>query len=66
MPGARQLNRNLMFLLPFEIHYVRDVGVAGPNPVTPTIDFNRVYTPSLAYGSRCKRLTVPKTVPVST
>ena len=25
-------------------HNLRDVGVAGSNPVTPTIDFNRVFT----------------------
>jgi hypothetical protein len=36
-----------------------------PNPVTPTIDFNRVFSPPPAHGSRSKRLTVPKTVPVS-
>jgi hypothetical protein len=30
---------------------VRDVGVAGSNPVTPTIDF-RVFSPPPAYGSR--------------
>jgi len=24
-------------------HYLRDVGVAGSNPVTPTIDFNKVF-----------------------
>jgi hypothetical protein len=29
----------LMFLLTFIIRFVRDVGVAGSNPVTPTIDF---------------------------
>ena len=28
-----------MFLLYFISYYVRDVGVAGSNPVTPTIDF---------------------------
>src|SRR5229473_3247779 len=37
--GPSHLNRNLMFLLFFKIHYVRNVGVAGSNPVTPTIDF---------------------------
>src|SRR6266851_4026985 len=26
------------------VSYVRDVGVAGSNPVTPTIDFNRIFT----------------------
>src|ERR1700728_222839 len=44
---------------------IRDVGVAGSNPVTPTIDFIRVFTPLPAYGARSPRLTVPKTVPVS-
>src|ERR1700674_1200248 len=37
-----------------EVSCVRDVGVAGSNPVTPTIDF-RVHL---------SLLTVPKTVPV--
>jgi uncharacterized protein (DUF433 family) len=44
---------------------LRDVGVAGSNPVTPTIDFIRVFSPPPPYGSRSPRLTVPKTVPVS-
>ena len=45
--------------------YVRDVGVAGSNPVTPTIDLNRFFQAAVPYGSRSKKLTVPKTVPVS-
>jgi hypothetical protein len=32
-----------MFLLTFFIHDVRDVGVAGSNPVTPTTDFVDVF-----------------------
>src|SRR5258708_36695826 len=43
---------------------LRDVGVAGSNPVTPTIDFHRVFLTPPDYGSGSKRLTVPKTVPV--
>jgi hypothetical protein len=45
-------------------HYVRDVGVAGSNPVTQTIDFIMVFLPEPAHGSRYFGLTVPKTVPV--
>jgi hypothetical protein len=36
-PSFSNLAAPLLF---FIIHYVRDVGVAGSNPVTPTIDFN--------------------------
>jgi|SRR5208282_6915006 len=64
-PGSSRLNRNQMFLLSFEIHYVRDVGVAGSNPVTPTIDFIRVFQPSAADGSGPAKFAVPETVPVS-
>jgi hypothetical protein len=49
----------------FLCFYIRDVGVAGSNPVTQTIDFIRVFPPCSAYGSRSTKLTVPKTVPVS-
>jgi hypothetical protein len=45
---------------------IRDVGVAGSNPVTPTIDLIIVFSPLPAYGSRSPWLTVPRTVPVST
>jgi hypothetical protein len=31
-------------------HYVRDVGVAGSNPVTPTIDFPSYFIPGHALG----------------
>src|SRR5271156_2866617 len=44
---------------------VRDVGVAGSNPVTPTIDFIKVFPTPLACGSKSESLAVPKTVPVS-
>jgi hypothetical protein len=44
---------------------LRDVGVAGSNPVTPTIDLIRIFRPPSTNGSRSKRFTVPKTVPVS-
>ena len=44
---------------------IRDVGVAGSNPVTPTTDFVIVFSSPSAYGSRSPTLTVPKTVPVS-
>jgi hypothetical protein len=43
---------------------LRDVGVAGSNPVTPTTDFHRVFAPVLAHGSRYFRIAVPKMVPV--
>ena len=46
-------------------HYVRDVGVAGSNPVTQTTDFIRVFSPLSTYGSRSSRPTAPKTVPLS-
>jgi hypothetical protein len=49
----------------FDITF-RDVGVAGSNPVTQTIDFVSFFQPPSAYGSRAKKFTVPKTVPVST
>jgi hypothetical protein len=29
-------------------HNLRDVGVAGSNPVTPTIDFHRVFPTSIS------------------
>jgi hypothetical protein len=45
-------------------HNFRDVGVAGLNPVTPTIEFIRVFSPPLAYGSRYFGVAVPKKVPV--
>jgi hypothetical protein len=45
--------------------YVRDVGVAGSNPVTQTTDFIRVFLTQGVRGSRSAVLTVPKTVPVS-
>jgi hypothetical protein len=35
----RSADHKYMFLLSFITQYVRDVGVAGSNPVTPTIDF---------------------------
>ncbi len=48
-----------MFLLFFKIHYVRDVGVAGSNPVTPTIDFIQYFRSwHLAGSSSGKRLWV--------
>ena len=38
MPSMQnRAHRNYLFLLYFTIHYVRDVGAAGSNPVTPTI-----------------------------
>ncbi len=47
-----------MFLLSFEIHYVRDVGAAGSNPVTPTIDFREII-PEIAGVPPCFLLGVP-------
>jgi hypothetical protein len=32
-------------------NFVRDVGVAGSNPVTPTIDFHSFFVSSYAVGS---------------
>ena len=39
-----------------EVGYVRDVGVAGSNPVTPTIDFLDISLKALSLGSmlRCR------------
>jgi hypothetical protein len=34
-----------------KVSYVRDVGVAGSNPVTPTIDLHRVFLTPPDYGS---------------
>ena len=44
-------NHNYLFLLHFVIHYVRDVGVAGSNSVTLTIDSARVFQTSASNGS---------------
>src|ERR1700691_5963556 len=43
-------NRKYLLSLNFSMHYIRDVGVAGSNPVTTTND-SRVFSPSPALGS---------------
>jgi hypothetical protein len=45
-------------------HNLRDVGVAGSNPVTPTIDFIRVFPPKYSMGPSAESLWVPDWVPV--
>ena len=40
----------------FRQHYVRDVGVAGSNPVTPTIDFPHFFSHRDALGASLKSM----------
>ena len=47
-----------------EMHYVRDVGVAGSNPVTPTIEFVGVFRVTSPLGSRLNRPPGSKWGPV--
>jgi hypothetical protein len=54
-----------MFLLSFNIHYVRDVGVAGSNPVTPTIDFIDIFIKLDLVGSRLDQALGSNWGPVS-
>jgi hypothetical protein len=44
--------------------YLRDVGVAGSNPVTPTTDFLRIFPPRYSMGPSYESLWVPDWVPV--
>jgi hypothetical protein len=34
------------------LYYIRDVGVAGSNPVTPTIEFAEIFERRVESGSR--------------
>jgi hypothetical protein len=34
-----------------KVSYVRDVGVAGPNPGTPTVDFKDIFRSTIRWGA---------------